>query len=214
MLYVPGLITLIGLSITLPSFYKRNIPAKKYCLTLYFPNDDNDKNAAYYSFSKYNLERDIRKKNKIKFSLGNDKDENKRKMEIIKYEARKLKYTEDTSAVILIQLSDSINYGEFISIVDLCETDGHKRYASWDNKFVIFGEPPPKKKDTSNSLGSWACGLVIVPKPVIKPNFYELLKTKINKYYTPEGMYLLLGWIAVLLTFLYFRKRKSILQKH
>ena len=72
-------------------------------------------------------------------------------MEMIRYEALKLKYTEDTSKVILINLTDSIRYGDFVSIIDMCEADGHKRYAYWDNKFVIFGELPKRKiiqKDT------------------------------------------------------------------
>jgi hypothetical protein len=212
--YVPGLISLVGIFIALPSFHQKNKPTKENCLTLFIPSDGRKDHSMEYPFSSCYFERVINKKKKIQFTLNEDGEENKIKMSLIRYEALKLKYTEDTSTVILITLSDSISYGELISLYDMCGYDKHTRYASWDNKFVIFGEPPPKKKETSNSLKSWGSDLVIVPKPVIKPTLFELLKTKINKYYTPRGMYLLLGWIAVLISFLYFRKRKSVLQKH
>ena len=118
LLYAPGLISLIGLAITLPSFYKKNFPVKKYCLQLFVPNDKPDKNSFNYTFSKYRLEKEINKKGKLKFVF--DK--------------------QDTSTVILINFTDSITYGDFVSILDMCIADDHKRYASWDNKFVIWGE--------------------------------------------------------------------------
>ena len=73
-------------------------------------------------------------------------------MEMIRYEALKLKYTEDTSKVILINLTDSIKYRDFVSIVDMCDADGHKRYAYWDNKFVIFEELPKRKIEQTDTI--------------------------------------------------------------
>ena len=150
LIYVPGLISLIGILIALPSFYKKRIPVKEYCLPLFVLADGNKYNWFRWPL-KHDIEKNIHKKKKIKFELDENKMENYKKLEIIRYEALKLKYTLDTSTVILLTLSDSISYGELISIIDMCEANGLKRYAYWDNKFVIFGELPKRKiiqKDT------------------------------------------------------------------
>jgi len=150
LLYVPGLISLVGIIIMLPSFYKRNTPVQEYCITIFIPQDCNrDKDwtlrFATFRFTTCDFEKEIKKRKQIKFTLDNNKKDNEIKMEMIRYEALKLKYTEDSSTVILINLTDSIRYGDFVSIADMCEADGHKRYAYWDNKFVIFGELPKRK---------------------------------------------------------------------
>ena len=151
LLYVPGLISLVGLLIMLPSFYKRNIPVKKYCLPLFAIADGNKYNWFRWPL-KHDMEKYVDKKKKIKFVLDENKMDNKIKMEMIRYEALKLKYTEDTSTVILINLTDSIRYGDFISIVDMCVADGHKRYAYWDNKFVIFEDLPKRKIKQTDTI--------------------------------------------------------------
>jgi hypothetical protein len=154
LIYVPGLISLIGILIALPSFYKKRIPVKEYCLPLFVLADGNKYNWFRWPL-KHDIEKNIHKKKKIKFELDENKMENYKKLEIIRYEALKLKHTLDTSTVILLTLSDSISYGELISIIDMCEANGLKRYAYWDNKFVIFGEWPKTKimqTDTTHLL--------------------------------------------------------------
>ena len=146
LLYVPGLISLIGLLIMLPSFYKRNMPAKEYCFTMFVPKDCIGNKDWSFQYATCNIEKHIRRKKQIKFTLDNNEKDNSRKMEMIQYESLKLKYTEDTSTVVLIDLTDGITYGNFISLFNMCIEDGHKRYAWWDNKFVIFGEWPEVKK--------------------------------------------------------------------
>lgn len=220
LLYVPGLISLIGLLIMLPSFFKRNMPLKEHCITLFMPKDCNgDKDWTMY-FGTCGLEKEIKRKKRIKFTLDNNEKDNKRKMEMIRYESLKLKYTEDTSTVVLVDLTDSITYGNFMSIVDMCVEDGHKRYAWWDNKFVIFGEWPekkeewPKKKKIASDLSCILCNDVIrIMKPIEKPSLFKLFSQNIKKYYSPQGLYLLLGWIVLLISFFYFRKRSSILKR-
>ena len=209
--YSPGIISLIGLLVIFPAFYNKNVSPKTGCLTAYMVSDCTDADRFMPRYSKCYLEKEIHNKRQIKFKLNEKED--KKKLGIIRYEALKLKYTEDNSAVVLIYLNDGIYYGDFVALIDMCEYDEHKRYAWWDNKFVIFGELPPKKKDTSSLLRSWSSDLIIVPKPVIVPTLFELLKTRINKYYTPKGMYLFLGWIALLISSLYFRKRRISIAK-
>ena len=172
-------------------------------------NGDKDWTVAY---TKCYIEKEIKKKKQIKFTLDSNEKDNKRKMEMIQYESLKLKYTEDTSTVVLIDLTDGITYGNFASILNMCVADGHKRYAWWDNKFVIFGEWPEVKKQTTDTLQLVRCGFMSFKEPIEQPGFFELLSIRINTIYTPEGLYLLLGWIALLFSFFFFRKRNSILQ--
>ena len=213
LLYVPGLISLIGLLIMLPSFFKRNMPLKEYCITLFMPKDCNgDKDWTMY-YGTCGLEKEIKRKKQIKFTLDNNEKDNKRKMEMIRYESLKLKYTEDTSTVVLVDLTDSITYGNFISIVDMCVEDGHKRYAGWDNKFVIFGEWPEKKKEL-REIPLIYCGYQPLEKPILKPTFIDRIKQKLAEYYTPKGLYLFAGWIVLFLSFLCFRKKRSILEEY
>ena len=213
LLYVPGLISLIGLLLMLPSFYKRNIPVKEYCITMFMPKDCNrDKNWTFDYTTCY-IEKEIKRKKQIKFTLDNNEKDNKRKMEMIRYESLKLKYTTDTSKVVLVDLTDSITYGNFMSILDMCVEDGHKRYASWDNKFVIFGEWPLKKKELPEIPLTY-CGYQVLEKPILMPTFIDRVKQKIAEYYSPKGFYLLAGWIVLFLSFLCFRKKRSILQEY
>ena len=213
-LYVPGLISLIGLLIMLPSFYKRNMPVKEYCITMFMPKDCNGDKDWILQYAKCNIEKEIKRKKQIKFTLDNNEKDNKTKMEMIQYESLKLKYTADTSTVVLVELTDSITYGNFISIVDMCIEDGHKHYASWDNKFVIFGELPQKQVEKSNSIGSLHSDVLIIKQPALKPALIDLIIKKTKQYCIPQGLYLFLGWIVLLMSFLYYRKRSSVLKKY
>ncbi len=189
------------------------MPVKEYCITMFVPKDCKGDKDWTLQFATCNFEKEIKRKKQIKFTLDNNEKDNERKMEVIQYESLKLKYTEDTTAVVLINLTDSVRYGDFVSIADMCEADGHKRYAYWDNKFVIFGEWP-KKKEISNSPQTFSSDVIRIEKPAIKPSFLELLSKKIKNYYTPKGFYLFFGWIALFISFLYFRKRDSVLQEY
>lgn len=214
LLYVPGLISLIGLLIMVPSFYKRNLPVKEYCIPMFMPKDCNGDVDWTVHYATCGIEKEIKRKKQIKFTLDNNENDNKRKMEMIRYESLKLKYTTDTSTVVLVDLTDSITYGNFMSIVDMCVEDGHKRYASWDNKFVIFGEWPEKKKIVSD-FSCWFCNDVIrIKKPIAKPSLFKLISQNVKKYYTPQALYLLLGWGILLISFFIFKRRNSILKKN
>jgi hypothetical protein len=212
--YVPGLISLIGIFFALPSFYKKAGPVKEYCLSLFMPSHCKEDIPMEYQFSKCQLEKAISKKKKIHFTINEDGEENKIKMSLIRYEALKLKYTLDTSTVILLTLSDSISYGEFVSLVDMCEADGHKRYASWDNKFVIFGEWPEKKIGKSSFICFFCNDVIRIKEPIAKPTLFKLINQNVKKYYTPQALYLLLGWGILLISFFIFKRRNSILKKN
>lgn len=207
LLYVPGLISLIGILIALPSFYKKVKPTKQYCLTLFMPTDCKKDFPIDYQFSKCYLEKEVKKKKQIKVTIDENKEANKKKLNLVRYEGLRLKFFEDTTTVILITLSDGSNYGEFVSILDMCEADGHKRYGSWDNKFVIWGEWPKKKTQQLNSTCLLCNDAITIKQPASKPNIIDLVASKIKQFYSPKGLYLFLGWIVIVTSFLFFRSR-------
>lgn len=99
-----------------------------------FPKDGNDP----YKYTTGTILRSINNKKKIKFELDDDPETNQKKMEMIRHEARKLKYTEDTTAVIWVSLSQYINYGNFIELLNLCYADDHRRFVLIRNVFIIY----------------------------------------------------------------------------
>lgn len=211
--YTPGLISLIGLFIVLPHFYRQSAPVKLGILPLFVPMDCH-KDPELNNYSKCLLEKELNSKKLVTITINENKDLNKQKLDIIRYEALRLKYFEDTTTVILITLSDSIRYGDFAAIVDMCEYDGHQRYASWDNKFVIFGEWPKREVKQSKTITPLYCGTRPYKKTIKKPGLFEIVMKKIKDNYTTQGLYLCIGLTTLLASFFISRKKaKSYLKK-
>jgi hypothetical protein len=104
-------------------------------------------NSRYHPFTvKYAFSYNSSKK-RIKLELNGDGELNAKKLELIKYEARKLKYTKDTNTVIEVTLTTETKYKEFINLLYICNEDKHKRFVLVKNRFVIFGPlVAPKNK--------------------------------------------------------------------
>ena len=144
LIYSPGIITICGLLLFTIIGFKKVLPKRESFITYFAPKDTRPNDWSKI-FSKYTIIDNINKKRKIQFTLDDDKFTNKKKISLIRYEARKLKFTNDSSAVILITLTNDVTYGEFASLLDICQMDDHKRFAAFDDKFVIFGNVPPTK---------------------------------------------------------------------
>lgn len=129
-----------------------NSPNNYITYTFDVPRDQKPDDPFTYLFSVKWIEKLIRKKKQIKITLDGDRSTNQKKLELVKYEARKLKYTEDTTTVIRINLTNETTYGEFIQLVKLCNNDKHKRYALLKRSFIIFGEYRPEKPDTTKRI--------------------------------------------------------------
>jgi hypothetical protein len=138
LIYSPGLITICGLLLLIILGFKKILSKRESFITYFAPKDTKPHDWSKI-FSKYTIIDDIHRKRKIRFKLNDDKFTNKKKINLIRYEAQKLKFTDDSSAVILITLTNDVTYGEFISLLDICQMDDHKRFAAFDDKFVIFG---------------------------------------------------------------------------
>jgi len=144
LIYSPGLISLLALLIFLCFGLKRVIPKRESFITYFAPKDTRPHDWSKI-FSKYIIIDEIKKKRKIQITLDDDRFTNKKKINLIRYEAQKIKFTNDYSAVVLITLTNEITYGEFVSLLNICQMDDHKRFAAFDDKFVIFGNTPPVK---------------------------------------------------------------------
>ena len=114
-------------------------------------NVPKDKIGLHY-FSNFSILNQIQKKKKIKIELNEDNYTNQKKFELIRNEARKLKYTKDTSSVIDISLTNKINYEVILQLFIICQEDEHHMYSLLRNRYIIFGEYPPEKKDTTNRI--------------------------------------------------------------
>jgi biopolymer transport protein ExbD len=98
------------------------------------------------------IDQAVKEKKVIHVSLSGDIIEDDKKINFIQSEARRLKYSCDTSAMIEIYLPDNITYGRFVELVNIMLKDGHKRYALWKHHFYIFGEAPTAP-ETTNIIG-------------------------------------------------------------
>ena len=146
--YAPGIISLIGIWVFYFCFQNRFRYKPETCLNLVVPKENN-KNC---QFSTGYVLRLIRSKKQITIELNGDKETNQKKIEFIKYEARKLKYTRDTTTLINITLTNETTYGEFIQLLNLCYADNHKRFALLKKSLIIFGEYPTVVKNTTKEI--------------------------------------------------------------
>lgn len=140
--YVPGLFSAIF--IPLLFLTKLKIP-KRFTVANYFVLSERKEkhNSFMYPITGEYFMKQIKRKKLIPFYLDENHELNKIKFEFIQREALRFKYTCDTNDVIAIHFSDSLQYGEFVYLLNMMVVDIHKRYAEWKNIFYIFGEEPP-----------------------------------------------------------------------
>jgi hypothetical protein len=82
------------------------------------------------------------KRHFINFNLTGNVIEDDKIMEVIRYEARKMKYTNDTTQVICIHFSNDVTYGRFVELLNMMLQDGHEHYMHYDNSFYILEFSP------------------------------------------------------------------------
>ena len=205
--YAPGIISLTALLFLLPYSYKRAKPDQKRSLILIVPKKATGKEFENLMFTDKLILQLIRHKKKLKFELAGDITTNQKKIELIRYEARKLKYTFDTTTVISVNLSDELNYCDFVKVLDNCISDNIQRFATWDNNFIIFGEyPVPSRDRTQVSYND----IIYLP---IKPPKKTLLQ-KLSEFAEPFTLLqigsLAMLWLAMILLTIYkIKKRKQ-----
>jgi hypothetical protein len=211
LLYVPGIISLTGLLFILPYSYKMTTPQKEGVIQFAVPNDIKNENGYMRMFSSEKIKMEIKNKKKIKITLDNDKTANQKKMEVIRYEALKLKFTNDTSTIISVTLTDSTEYSTIVRLINLCQIDEHKRFILLKNSFIIFGEYTPRKVIKDTSFTCFLCNDAIYVKPLEK-TFKEKTVAALKPYVNYQTISLLSGLLILIFTSLYSRKKKAPLQ--
>lgn len=131
----------------LQEYLKQGIVKYEY-FTMSFPHNKK----SLYAFSTHSVYNIIKGKKKIRIELDNDRLTNQKKINLIQYEARKLKYTMDTTTVIIASLTKDVLYSEIMQLIRLCKNDSHKRYALVDNNFIILGEYPKEPIDSTKKV--------------------------------------------------------------
>lgn len=111
----------------------------------YAPKDGKHRDPHIYAFEPTSILKANKDKRFISVILTTDFEENQKKLDFIRFEARRLKYTNDTSQVLKVFIPDSSKYGTFLSLLLMMNEDKHKRYFEYQNWFYIFGEVLEKK---------------------------------------------------------------------
>lgn len=104
------------------------------------------------TFNAFMILDEIKNKKKIHIELNEDRIANQKKIDLIIYEARKLKYTKDTSTVIDINFTTVTTFREIMQLIEICYTDNHKRFALLNKRLIIYGEYPLRKMDTTRNI--------------------------------------------------------------
>ena len=77
----------------------------------------------------------------IQIDLTGDEEEDKRRFDFIRTEARRLEYTCDTTTILKIHFTDKNTYDQFAELLNILHKDRHKRYTFFRDDFYILGEP-------------------------------------------------------------------------
>lgn len=144
--YVPGLISLFGLFILLFVFRPLEKLEIKGVMGIHLPTDeriiDPEKFTTGFIYN-------FLKSKKIEQVYLDEFDENgnisAKKINFIKAEAERLQNLHDTSTVLKISFSKENNYGNFIEILDMAYAYKFRRFAYYDDEFVLV----PNKEATS-----------------------------------------------------------------
>jgi hypothetical protein len=139
--FAPTFIAILSLATILYAINVHPISVKPYAVyRLYLPAINN--NSAY---SEDWVLKEIKNKSVKTYTLTGDA-EDQRKIDMVGYEALKIKYTTDSNAVIKIHFEEQTTYGEFAQLVDIMNRDKHQRYVFFNDNFYIFGGMPEKPK--------------------------------------------------------------------
>ena len=70
--------------------------------------------------------------------LTGDEVEDKKRFEVVQYEARKIRYTCDTNTIIKVHFNSNNKYGQFVGLVNMLREDQHKRNMYYQMIFISW----------------------------------------------------------------------------
>lgn len=122
---------------------------------LFLPDDKSYKDSLIRGFSAPDFLADWKnqKKNFIRVDLTGEAEEDKKRFDFIRSEARRLKYTFDTLNILKIHFTNENTYDEFVRLVNIMTLDRIRRYMFYKDDFYILGEAPPHEKPVTETTG-------------------------------------------------------------
>jgi hypothetical protein len=109
-------------------------------LRLFLPTDN-----GFRKYSTQALLEEIKHKKIIRVELTGVAEEDEKRFQFIRQEARRLQYTYDTTSVLHVHFRKESTYGQFVYLTDMMTEDHHKRFGITNDDFYIFGEDPSTK---------------------------------------------------------------------
>ena len=164
--YVPGFISLLLL---FPLFYHaagRKLHPQT-AVGVYLPKDKNPEGDQFIEYTVPGIEQWVQNKQQTRFWLGEDAAQSKLSLQMIQQEALQLKLTHDTNRVVAAVLLPTATFNDFVSLINICLINEHKRYAFARDTFYIFAEPPPNNKQVEEILICEVFTLGIKPPGVL-----------------------------------------------
>jgi hypothetical protein len=133
-------------------------------------------------FSEELVLKDVAKRRQTVFYLNDVIEQTARVLDAIRRSGREIKYGYDTSRVVKVVLGDHCSFNAFVSVLNICIADEHRRYA-WvqDTIFIFSSEPPAPEQYFSG------CNLLIECVKSPEKEWYTKALTFINE----NGLFLL-----------------------
>lgn len=122
-------------------------------LPINFPKEEENP----YQFSEKKAWDLTKNKKKIRLTLDGDTELNQKKFDVLIYETRKMKYTFDSSMVIIIDFTNDTPFEEFLKIVRLCNEEMMYTYAPVKRAFIITGLYRIEEKEDSVNKVKFIC---------------------------------------------------------
>ncbi len=115
-------------------------------LRFILPPDDSDKSEFGKKFSGSGALKNWKQEKKIfiRVDLTGELAEDKKRIDVIRNEAMRLKYTNDTTHILKVHFTEDNTYGQIVELVNIMNKDRHKRYMFYKDDFYILGESPPE----------------------------------------------------------------------
>ncbi len=148
LLYVPGLISLVGLPILLFIFPIEDTPPYKVALRFHIPASDNSTINHFYTDHWVQSQMKTKKITGIYLDSHEYYDEaekefyKKGKFDLISREMQRLSFVGDSSIVLQVELGPKNTYGEWVKLLNLATIYQLRRYTFSGNSFYFLGNIP------------------------------------------------------------------------
>ncbi|MCU0404990.1 MAG: hypothetical protein MUE99_10630 [Chitinophagaceae bacterium] len=144
--YSPGIISLLGI---LPLFlWKTNYLQDRFdqrVMHVYLPKEG-DFDDRIILFSEELVLKNVASKRPSVFYLNDFIDQREIVLEAIRNTGREIKFGYDTSRVVKVIFGENCTFNDLVSVLNICLSDEHKRYAWVQDSIFIFAPDPPRQE--------------------------------------------------------------------